>query len=52
MRRQLQGALRAALRPADVPYLYYVTGDDGVTRFGTTIQEHERNIAEHGVRGE
>jgi UPF0755 protein len=45
-------ALRAALRPADVSYLYYVTGDDGVTRFGTTIREHERNIAEHGVRGE
>jgi UPF0755 protein len=45
-------ALRAALHPADVPYLYYVTGDDGVTRFGTTIAEHERNIAEHGVRDE
>ena len=45
-------SLRAALHPADVPYLYYVTGDDGVTRFGTTIEEHQRNIDEHGVRGE
>ena len=45
-------ALRAALHPADVRYLYYVTGDDGVTRFGTTLEEHQRNIDEHGVRGE
>jgi UPF0755 protein len=45
-------ALRAALHPADVPYLYYVTGRDGVTRFATTLAEHERNIREHGVRGE
>ncbi len=43
-------ALRAALHPAAVPYLFYVTGKDGVTRFATTLQEHERNIAEHGVR--
>lgn len=45
-------ALRAALRPANVPYLFYVTGTDGVTRFGTTQAEHEQNIREYGVRGE
>jgi UPF0755 protein len=45
-------ALRAALHPANVPYLYYVTGDDGVTRFARTLAEHDRNIREHGVRGE
>ena len=45
-------ALTAALHPASVPYLYYVTGKDGVTRFATTLAEHERNIREHGVRGE
>lgn len=44
--------LRAALHPAAVPYLYYVTGTDGVTRFATTLQEHQRNIDEHGVSGE
>jgi UPF0755 protein len=44
------GALRAAAQPAAVPYLYYVTGNDGVTRFATTLEEHQRNIAEHGVR--
>ncbi len=45
-------SLRAALAPADVPYLYYVTGKDGVTYFATTLAEHEANIREHGVRGE
>jgi UPF0755 protein len=45
-------ALRAALHPATVPYLYYVTGTDGVTRFATTLQEHQRNIDEHRVSGE
>ena len=45
-------ALRAALAPADVPYLFYVTGKDGVTYFATTVAEHETNIREHGVRGE
>jgi UPF0755 protein len=44
--------LRAALHPANVPYLYYVTGKDGVTYYATTLAEHERNIREHGVRGE
>jgi len=46
------GALRAALHPAAVPYLYYVTGRDGVTRFATTFREHQRNIDTYGVRGE
>lgn len=45
-------ALDAALHPADVPSLYYVTGDDGITRFGATAAEHEANIRAHGVRGE
>ncbi len=45
-------SLRAALNPAAVPYLYYVTGKDGITYFATTEAEHEQNIREHGVRGE
>jgi UPF0755 protein len=45
-------ALQAALHPADVPYLFYVTGKDGVTYFATTLVEHEANIRAHGVRGE
>jgi UPF0755 protein len=45
-------ALEAALHPADVPYLFYVTGKDGVTYFANTLAEHEANIRAHGVRGE
>jgi UPF0755 protein len=45
-------ALRAAVAPADVPYLFYVTGKDGVTYFATTLAEQEANIKAHGVRGE
>ena len=45
-------ALSAAAHPANVPYLFYVTGKDGVTRFSTTEAEHEKNIKEHGVSGE
>jgi UPF0755 protein len=44
-------SLRAALAPANVPYLFYVTGKDGVTYFATTLAEHEANIKAHGVRG-
>ena len=45
-------SLKAALAPAEVPFLYYVTGKDGVTYFATTLAQHEENIREHGVRGE
>jgi cell division protein YceG involved in septum cleavage len=45
-------SLRAALAPANVPYLFYVTGKDGVTYFATTLAEHEANIKAHGVSGE
>jgi UPF0755 protein len=45
-------SLRAALAPASVPYLFYVTGKDGVTRFATTVAEQQANIEAHGVRGE
>ncbi len=38
-------ALRAALNPAPVPYLYYVSDKHGKTYFATTLAEHERNVA-------
>jgi UPF0755 protein len=47
-----ESALRAALAPASHAYLYYVTGDDGVTRFAETFEGHEENIREFGVSGE
>jgi peptidoglycan lytic transglycosylase G len=40
-----RASLLAALHPATTPYLYYFTGCDGKTRFATTYQEHQQNIA-------
>jgi UPF0755 protein len=38
--------LVAALRPADVPYRYYVIADEnGKHAFATTLDEHNRNVA-------
>ena len=38
-------ALRAALSPAKTPYLYFVANADGSTRFATSLQEHNANVA-------
>ena len=40
-----QAAIHAALHPAAVDYLYYVSDQNGKTYFATTLPEHERNIA-------
>lgn len=40
-------ALNAAANPAQTSYLYFLSGDDDKTYFGTTNEEHERNIKEH-----
>lgn len=38
-------SLRAALNPADTPYLYYVLcGEDGAHRFAETYRQHQANI--------
>jgi UPF0755 protein len=37
-------SLEAALRPADVPYLYFVSRNDGTHVFATTLAEHNRNV--------
>jgi UPF0755 protein len=37
-------SLAAAARPADVPYLYFVSRNDGTHVFSTTLAEHERNV--------
>jgi UPF0755 protein len=36
-------ALDAALRPADSPYLFYLSGTDGTTRFAKDFEGHKRN---------
>jgi UPF0755 protein len=37
-------SLMAAADPADVPYLYFVSRNDGTHVFATTLQEHSRNV--------
>jgi peptidoglycan lytic transglycosylase G len=37
-------SLEAAADPADVPYLYFVSRNDGTHVFSSTLQEHNRNV--------
>jgi UPF0755 protein len=37
-------SLIAAAAPADVPYLYFVSRNDGTHVFATTLAEHNRNV--------
>ena len=43
-----EAALKAALNPADGPWLYFVAVNpvSGETKFATEWAEHERNVAE------
>ena len=45
-----RASIEAALRPADVDYLYFVSRNDGSHVFATTLAEHNRNVAEWQVR--
>ena len=45
-----QASLEAAANPADVPYLYFVSRNDGSHAFATTLDEHNRNVYEFQVR--
>ena len=42
-------AIQAVAKPAGTTYLYFVAGNDCVTRFSNTLAEHEAFIAQHGV---
>lgn len=44
-------AMQAVANPASTDYRFFVTGDDGVTRFSETRDQHERYIQEHGISG-
>jgi len=37
-------SLKAAARPAEVPYLYFVSRNDGSHVFASTLAEHNRNV--------
>ena len=40
-------ALRAVSLPAEGDYIYFLSGDDDVTYFAKTLEEHEANIKNH-----
>ncbi len=44
-------AIDAALAPADVPYLYFVSKNDGSHAFSRTLAEHNRAVAQYQRRG-
>jgi UPF0755 protein len=41
--------LRAALQPADVSHLYFVSRNDGSHVFADTLRQHNRNVREYQV---
>jgi len=44
-----RAALAAALAPADVPYLYFVSRNDGSHAFADTLARHNANVYQHQV---
>jgi UPF0755 protein len=44
-----RASLEAAAAPADVPYLYFVSRNDGSHAFATTLDEHNRNVRRYQV---
>ena len=45
-----EASLRAAAAPASVPYVYFVSRNDGSHVFATTLEEHNRNVATYQLR--
>ena len=39
-----KASLEAAANPADVPYIYFVSKNDGSHAFASTLDEHNRNV--------
>jgi UPF0755 protein len=44
-------SLLAAVRPASVPYLYFVSKNDGSHYFSSDIQEHNQAVLKYQKRG-
>ena len=42
--------IEAALHPADVKYLYFVSRNDGSHAFANSLREHNRNVQKYQVR--
>ena len=44
-----RASLEAALAPADVPYIYFVSRNDGTHVFASTLAEHNKNVREFQI---
>jgi UPF0755 protein len=42
-----RASLEAAAAPADVPYIYFVSRNDGSHAFASTLDEHNRNVQQY-----
>jgi UPF0755 protein len=42
-------SLEAAVHPADVKYLYFVSRNDGTHVFASTLEEHNRNVLKYQI---
>jgi UPF0755 protein len=45
-----RASIEAAAAPADVPYIYFVSRNDGSHVFAETLDEHNRNVFEYQVK--
>ncbi|MGE0449208.1 MAG: endolytic transglycosylase MltG [Vicinamibacterales bacterium] len=45
-----RASLQAAANPADAPYLYFVSRNDGTHAFSSTLDEHNRNVHRYQVQ--
>ena len=44
-----KASLEAAVNPADVPYLYFVSRNDGTHAFAASLAEHNANVRKFQV---
>lgn len=47
-----RASIEAALQPADAPYLYFVSRNDGTHVFAATLAEHQRNVRQYQLGGQ
>jgi peptidoglycan lytic transglycosylase G len=45
-----RASLEAAADPASVPYLYFVSRNDGSHAFASTLDEHNRNVQQYQIK--
>lgn len=45
-----RASLEAAAAPADAPFIYFVSRNDGSHAFASTLDEHNRNVFEYQVK--